>query len=456
MLHIRTTRTSSKATAIQIVKYINRKMIIVKHIGSAHDSNEIVKLKERAALWIEKKNQQQTLFRREFSSSEPQLKDYQYVGFRYGLLYELLYGLCKKFGFHYLRNKLLLDLVIARVIEPTSKLQSIEFLKTSMGIEHRREYLYRQLPKFFNLKGMVESKVLEVARAEFDFNLSVVFYDVTTLYFESSSTDELRQCGFSKDNKFNQPQIVLGLIVNAGGFPMGYEILEGKKFEGHTLIPVIVSFKQQHGIEKLTAVADAAMISKENITALISAKLSYIVGARVANLSTETIKSVSSNLMMQKGATIRIQTECGDLVCEFSSKRYAKDKREMENLITKAEKLLENPGSIKRAKFITSEHETYKLNGALIEKTKLLLGIKGYYTNLPKSGVSDQLVIDHYHNLWHVEQVFRITKSDLQIRPIHHFNQRMIEVHILICFMALAICKYLEMNLPAASSGVSN
>lgn len=446
MLHIRTTKTSSKATAVQIVKYKNRKLIIVKHLGSAHDNEQLKKLKERAADWIEKTTKQPSLFAKQTNPFVLQLKDYQYVGFRYGLLYERLNDVCKVFGFHHLRNQLLVDLVIARIIEPTSKLQSIEFLKEFIGIEHRREYFYRQLPKFLGVKSAVESKILSVARHEFDFDFSVVFYDVTTLYFESSETDELRQCGFSKDNKFNQPQIVLGLLVNSRGFPVGYQIFEGKKFEGHTLVPVILGFKSKHKIEKLTVVADAAMISSDNIAALSSAKLNYIVGARIANLSMNTIKIISSKLNIHDGATMRMQTEYGDLICEFSEKRYAKDKREMENYITKAEKLLKNPGSIKRTKFITSEHETYTLNTALIEKTKLLLGIKGYYTNLPHPETSDQLVIDHYHNLWHVEQAFRITKSDLQIRPIYHFKEKMIEAHILICFMALAVCKYMELK----------
>lgn len=446
MFHIRTTKTSSKATAVQVVRYINRKMIIAKHIGSTHEKNELQKLKQTAANWIEKETKQQSLFPKELNSLRLPLDKYQYVGFRYALVYESLYQLCKRFKFHLLHNQLLVDLVIARIIEPGSKFQSIEFLKEFMGIEHRREYFYRQLPKFLNVKTSVESKVLKIATEEFDFDLSLVFYDVTTLYFESSKSDELRQCGFSKDNKFNQPQIVLGLLVTAKGFPVGYQIFEGKKFEGHTLIPVILKFKHKHKIDKFSVVADAAMISSDNIKALSSAKLNYIVGARIANLSLNLIKTISTKLNKQDAATIRLKTEYGDLICEFSQKRFTKDKREMDNYIAKAERLLKNPGKMKRAKFITSKHESYTLNTALIEKTKLLLGIKGYYTNLSESDASNQLVIEHYHNLWHVEQAFRITKSDLQIRPIYHFKEKMIQAHILICFMALAVCKHMEIK----------
>jgi len=445
-LHIRTTKTGSGKTAVQIVRYERRRVVVVKHVGSVSDNKELQRLKQKAKNWIEALSGQQSLFSRRLEPLVVQLNQLQYQGFRYGMLYESLYKVSKRFKFHWLRNKLLLDLVIARIAEPTSKMQSIEFLREYMGIEHSRRELYRQIPRILRTRKTVESKVLEIAKKEFSFNFSLVFYDVTTLYFESFQEDELRQSGFSKDNKFTQPQILLGLLVSSEGFPVGYQIFEGKKFEGHTLIPVILRFKGKHKIERLTIVADAAMISSENIKALTKVHLDYIVGARIGNLPMKTIEEVSRKLSARDGKTIRIRTSNGDLICEFSQKRYVKDKREMEKQITKAEKLLKNPGSIKRVKFISSQGQEYALNTSLIEKTKLLLGIKGYYTNLADTEVNDQKVIEHYHNLWHVEQAFRISKNDLQIRPMFHFKHQMIEAHILICFMALAICKYIELK----------
>ena len=441
MFHIRTTKTGSGKTAVQVVRYEKRQLVVVKHIGSAKGENEIEGLKNSAKNWIEKVTKQQSLFPEAAEPQAIQLKQIQYLGFRYGLLYESLNEICKYFNFHWLRNKLLVDLIIARISQPGSKLQSLEFLKEYMGIEHSRRELYRQIPIILKTRNTVETKILEIAKKEFAFNFSLVFYDVTTLYFESFQEDELRQNGFSKDNKFAQPQILLGLLVSVEGFPVGYQIFEGKKFEGHTLSPVILRFKHKHKIKKLTVVADAAMISIENIQALRKVHLNYIVGARAANLPMKTIEEVSRKLGSKDSATIRMQTNYGDLICEFSQKRYTKDKREMEKQVIKAEKLLKNPGNIKRVKFISPEGQTYKLNTSLIEKTKLLLGIKGYYTNLTGTEVNDQTIIEHYHNLWHVEQAFRISKSDLQIRPMFHFKQQMIEAHILICFMALAICK---------------
>jgi transposase len=446
VFHIRTTKTGSGKTAVQIVRYKKRKVVVVKHVGSANEKKGLQKLKQNANNWIEKASGQQSLFSQAIEPPIVQLKQLQYLGFRYGLLYESLNEVCKHFKFHWLRNKLLLDLVIARIAQPSSKLGSIEFLKEFMGIKHSRRELYRQIPVILRARNTVESKVLEIAKKEFAFNFSLVFYDVTTLYFESFQEDELRQSGFSKDNKFSQPQILLGLLVSGEGFPVGYRIFEGKKFEGHTLIPVILGFKRKHKVDRLTVVADAAMISIENIKALIKVQLNYIVGARAANLPMKTIEKVSRKLSGHDGATIRMQTNYGDLICEFSHKRYTKDKREMEKQITKAEKLLKNPGSIKRVKFISSKEQVYALNTSLIEKTKLLLGIKGYYTNLTSTEVNDQTVIEHYHNLWHVEHAFRISKSDLQVRPMYHFKEQMIAAHILICFMALATCKYIELK----------
>jgi len=446
MFHIRTSKTGSGKTAVQILRYEKRKLVIVKHIGSANNRKEVQRLKHNANNWIEETTRQQSLFPQAVELPVVQLNQLQYVGFRYGLLYESLYEVFKRFNFHWLRNKLLLDLVIARIAQPSSKLRSIEFLKEFFGVEHGRRELYRQIPIILKTRNTIESRILEIAKKEFAFNFSVVFYDVTTLYFESFQEDELRRSGFSKDNKFTQPQILLGLLVSGEGFPVGYQIFEGKKFEGHTLIPIILRFKRKHKIERLTVVADAAMISIENIKALTKVHLNYIVGARAANLPMKTIEEVSRRISGHDGATIRMQTNYGGLICEFSQKRHTKDKREMEKQITKAEKLLKNPGNIKRTKFISSEGQVYRLNASLIEKTKSLLGIKGYYTNLTTPEVNDQTVIEHYHNLWHVEQAFRISKSDLLIRPMFHFKQQMIETHILICFMALAVCKYMELK----------
>ena len=218
-----------------------------------------------------------------------------------------------------------------------------------------------------------------------------------------------------------------------------------RAFEGHTLIPVIKAFKEKHGISTLTVVADAAMISGDNVEALDKNSLNYIVGARMGNISPRLISKISDKISGKDKATMRIKTDLGNLVCDFSAKRYAKDKREMEKQVKKAENLINDPAKAKRAKFVKSGVAAYEFNKELLEKAKLLLGIKGYYTNLGED-ISNQTIIDRYHNLWHVEQAFRVAKNDLSTRPIFHFKKEAIQTHILICFMALAVSKYMEIK----------
>lgn len=431
------------------MKYENRKLIVVKHFGSARNYEELLALKKTAAAWIEKESKQRSLFPsvKSVGSNLIRLDQCQYLGVRYGFIYEVLNQTAKHFGFCSLaKTNMLVDLVIIRIIEPASKLHSLELLKEFFNISYSRRGLHRYLPKLAILKDKTESKVLALAKKEFNFDFSLVFYDVTTLYFETFKQDELRERGFSKDNKAQQPQILIGLIVNEQGFPVAYEIFKGNKFEGHTLIPLISDFKRKHNIGKLTVVADAAMLSLDNVKALKASGLSYIVGARIGNLSERLIKQISLELNQQDGKSVRLKTDHGQLICDFNLKRYRKDKADMDKQIKKAEALLKQPNNIKRIKFITSQNKNrFELNNELIAKTKRLLGIKGYYTNLPET-VSDSAIIKQYHNLWHVEQAFRVAKSDLEIRPIFHFKEQTIQAHILICFMALAICKYLEIK----------
>lgn len=455
MFYIRTTKTASGSTAVQIVRYENRKKVIVSHIGSAHNREELFSLKRIASEWITRTSKQQALFPIKHPSSKlVHLDKCEYLGFRYGLTYEVINKIFAHFKFHLLENELLTDLVVARIAEPASKLRSLKLLSEYFGIVHGHRELYRQLPKFPELKSQIEAKVLAIAKKEFNFTFALVFYDVTTLYFESFEPDDLRKHGFSKDNKPGQPQILIGLLVSSNGFPVSYHIFEGNKFEGHTLLPVILSFKQKHKIDVLTVVADAAMISLENTTLLEANGIKYIVGARTGNLSLQLQRKISAQLNKRDGVTSRVMTDYGALICGFSEKRYRKDKREMERQIKKAEWSLKDRSAIKRSKFLKTIGTTrYALNTELIEKAKLLLGIKGYYTNLG-SEVSDHLIILQYHNLWHVEQAFRIAKSDLEMRPIYHFKRYAIEAHILICFMALAVCKYMEIKTNKSTKAV--
>lgn len=449
MYYLRTTKTVSGAIAVQVVRYENRKLIVTAHIGSAHNSQELKSLKKSARELIKKISKQQSLFpaAKSVTSNLISLKKCRYLGFRYHFIYEILTQIFTRFKFHTLRPNILTDLALVRIVEPTSKLMAIKLLREFFGIRHLRKHFYEALPQIVALKDKVENKVLAVAKKELNFDFSLVFYDVTSLYFESSTQDEFRKPGFSKDHKANKPQILIGLIINADGFPVAYEIFEGNKFEGHTIIPVISAFQRKHKIKTLTVVADAAMLSLANMQALEESGLHYIVGARIKNLPNGLAKRISARLGQIDGASLRIVTKHGYLVCSFSAMRFRKDKYEMEKQIRKAEFALQDPSKIKRLKFVKNIGGTrYQLNTELINKTKSLLGIKGYCTNLPPKSVDNDTIISHYHNLWRIEQVFRIAKSDLQMRPMYHFRKNAIQTHALICFIALAICKYMEIK----------
>lgn len=457
MLRVRTTKTASSAIAVQIVRYVGKKTIVIKHIGSGKKSEDIILLKKAASDFIEKHTGQQRLLRLDQdipTSRILQLDKCEYLGVRYTFIYEVITRVFTLLGFDKLGDKLLTDIVLMRIMQPSSKLESITLLQEFFGIVWSETDLYRSLRKFVAVKDTVKKTVITFAKKQYDFDFSIVFYDVTTLYFESFKEDEdtlyakgLRKNGFSKDNKANQPQIVIGLIVTREGFPVSCEIFAGNTFEGKTFIPTICKFKERYEVKNLTVVADAAMISFANVQSLTANNLSYIVGARTANLKFDQIRKISQELNQIDGISMHIETERGLLVCDFSLKRYRKDKREMEKQIVKAEKLLEKQEGIKRTKFLTNKDKKKTeqiLNTDLIEKTKLLLGVKGYYTNLINE--TDKTIIDRYHDLWHVEKAFRIAKSDLAMRPIYHFKKQTIEAHILICFMALAVCKYMELK----------
>jgi len=466
MFYLRCVKTKSNSTAVQVVKYINRNRVIAKHIGSAKNLDELNLLKVAGQDWIDKQLQQSL-----FSLPKTELKKsvekslsknnkssvlitnkIKLLSTHSRFIYEVLNQILKLMGFTKLianhpQRRLLLDLVVMRLIKPSSKLESMQYLSAEFDISYDKSSCYRNLAKFVNLKDEIEKIVVKFAKKRLDFKFRYVFYDVSTLYFESfKSDDELRQCGFSKDNKFNQPQVVIGLLVNSEGFPISYQLFAGNKFEGHTFIPVLEELKQKHKLGKLTVVADAAMISQKNVDELLDKKINYIVGARLANLNKKFNQQINSKLEKVDGSTIRIPTDKGNLICHFSNKRYSKDKHECKKQVYKAFKALNNPTkAVKRLKYISSKNkESIHFNQKLLDRNKALWGVKGYYSNL--SLVSNQEIIHQYGQLWKVEKAFRITKSDLRARPIYHRNTNTIQAHILICFMALAVAKYIEIK----------
>jgi transposase len=445
---IRVTKTKSGARAVQVVRYLNRKVHVDRHIGSAHDDNDLATLKTLATEWIRAESEKGSLFESRSSVELLNPATSTLVGTTHPQCYDFLTACIAVCGFSAHITALMHDLIVMRLVEPASKDKSFVLLDRYFGITRTRQTYYKHIPALLLAHDKLEASALTLAQTTYTFDFSLVFYDVTTLYYESFTPDELRRPGFSKDGKSQQPQLVVGLVVTKEGLPLSYQVFPGNTFEGKTMLPAVLDFLKRHSITTATIVADAAMISDTNVAALKAAGLSYIVGGRLSSVPDDIYKKV---IMTPKssGACIRIPTDKGDLIVEYSDKRYAKDKHEMEKQLKKAAAHLTAPSRMKRTKFVSTSGEAHVLNEALIVKNRALLGLKGYYTNLPKETKSED-VIGHYRNLWQVEKSFRMAKSDLETRPIYAFTKKAIEAHLALCFCALVVGKHMELQ-----SGVS-
>lgn len=444
-MKIRVIKTASKAKAVQVVHYRNNKRIVLQHIGSAHSEEALEDLMAMAEEWIKDYSKQLSIFPDESPNKLLHLNHCTFTGVRYLFFHKQIRAIQDKIRLDGL-PALLNDLVAIRIFEPASKLRSLELMEQFFSIRYSRKSYYKIAPDCIGLKKTVEQKVVDFARIYYSFNFDILFYDVTTLYFETFEEDELRKNGFSKDNKSQQPQILIALMVSKEGFPVAYEVFSGNTFEGHTIIPVIKDFIERNQVKDFTVVADAAMISSENIQQLVLNNINYIVGARLGNIPATLFETIDKSISREDGKSIRIKTDNGYLLCSYSSVRYRKDKYEMEKQIEKAKQAIANPAKNKKMKFTRTKNQKIELNEALIEKTQKLLGIKGYYTNLEESVVDNRTIIERYHELYKIEQNFRISKHDLQSRPIFHYKEQPIKLHILICFMALVISKHIELK----------
>jgi hypothetical protein len=447
---IRKVTTASGKTAIQVVRYENQKTFIIKHIGSAANEEEKKKLINLAHNFIISHFQLTPLFPAIFGLEQKQyhlvaVENLNFTKTYHTFAYEFLSYFYDLNGFGKMNNEFLRDLSIIRIIEPTSKLKSIELLGEYFAKRHSAISIYKRLLQITNLGSDIQAQAVDYAKKYLYFNFTIVFYDVTTLYFETDHDDSLRKYGYSKDGKSNQPQILIALVVNTDGYPIAVEIFEGNKFEGHTIIPVILAFKHKYKIENLTVVADAAMLSFDNLTALRKNHINYIVAARLASIPQELIEKISKKLNKKENIFFRKKTGHGILLCGYSKKRASKDKSDREKQIIKAKKQMADPKTKpKKLRFLKEIRKSkYTLNKELIKTDELLDGIKGYYTNLKR--IRAKLIIQRYQDLWRIEKAFRMTKSDLLARPIYHFKKQSIKAHVLIVFVSLCVSKSIEL-----------
>lgn len=439
---IRKVKTHSGATAIQVGRYKGKRFELTKHIGSAHETEKISELIDIAHTYIRSHTPQIEI---DFNPHSEEIMFTRGIRIEKSTLaeaYAYLSEVYETIGFAKLGSDILKHFALIRILEPASKVRSVQLLRKYFDIEYKKTTVFRELDKVVGLKEQTVSVAIDYARKHLQFDFSLIFYDVTTLYFETFSEDELRRNGFSKDNKLNQPQIVIGLVVDRTGFPIYYDMFSGNTFEGKTIIPVIRALRERYDIKKCTVVADAGMLSDNNLCELQRAGIDYIVGARIGYLHTDEARGIAHELNKTDTKIIRRDAT----LYEYSTVRARKDKADNDKAIAKAQYYLDHPSKVIRRSIFLSDtgDKHFTLNEKLIEKHRLLEGIKGYKTNL--TDVPAQLLVARYKDLWRIEQSFRIAKSDLEARPIYHRKELSIKYHMLIVFIALCMTRVIEQD----------
>ena len=354
-------------------------------------------------------------------------------------------------GFNAIEDDVLRHLVIARLTQPRSKLATVDYLKSYYDEDVDLNRIYRYMDKLHSTQQeLAQSISVEHTRSLFGGRLGLVFYDVTTLYFESATEDELRSPGFSKDGKTAETQVVLGLLVSEGGYPLSYSVFNGKQYEGYTMIPMIDDFRQRYGLgDDFVVVADSGLMNGRNITMLRQAGYKYVIGARIRN-EAEDVKGWILSQRLANGEFAELVRK-GDerLIIGYSQKRADKDAYNRKRGIARLRKAYSKGTLTKEQvnrrgynKFLEiSRDVTVEINESKIAEDAKWDGLKGYITN---TSLEPKQVVEQYHGLWVVERAFRVSKGTLEMRPMFHFTPRRIEAHVCICFVAYKVYKELE------------
>lgn len=459
-MFVRKKRNTSGVVSIQVIDKSSGSYRVVKTMGSSSEKDRIEELYLLGLQWISSYAGQNQL---DFTD-ERQLFDRFLSGIRQISVSgtELLLGkLFDQIGFGHIPDKLFRQLVLARICYPVSKLRTVDYLKKYHSLEVDEDSVYRYLDKLYNTqKEAVQQISYEHTLRILGGKINIVFYDVTTLYFEIDYEDELRKTGFSKEGKHQNPQIILGLLVSIDGYPLAYEIHEGNKFEGHTMLPVIDAFRTKYGLDKLIIVADSGLLSNDNIDQLNRKGYEFILGARIRS-ETKQFKDEILSLGLQNGQSTVIKKDGTQrLVISYSERRAKKDRINREKGLSRLQKKVKS-GKLTKASINNRGYNKYLiLNGEVDVKIDMVKyeedgkwdGLKGYLTN---TKLSKDEVIANYSHLWKIEKAFRISKNDLKIRPIYHRLQPRIEAHICIAFVAYKIYKELERQLKEKKSALT-
>jgi len=472
VVFVRRSPGRSGSTKVQIAERRDGRDVVVEHVGTARNAAELATLMAAARRRL---NEGQEALDLEIAGLEDEgvpERPGLITSKRSALLWKVLTEAYTRLGFDVVADEAFAQLVLARIIEPTSKADSVRVLN-EIGVKAASlRTMFRALRR-----AQERDYRAQIATACFNHALSagdvsLVLYDVTTLYFEAENEDELRKVGYSKERRVD-PQVVVGLLVDRHGFPLEIGCFEGNKAETLTIIPIVKQFAKRHGIADMVVVADAGMLSSTNLKELDEAELRFIVGSRV----TKAPKDLESHFRWHGTAftdgqiidTITPRDQRGTAaktsdpklkaepvwdpsahakswraVWAYSRRRAVRDNKTLTLQENKARSVVAGEKAARTPRFVKTSNGSAVLDEASLARARGLVGLKGYVTNIPAGLMPAGEVIASYHDLWHVEQSFRMSKTDLAARPMFHHTRDAIEAHLTIVFAALAVARHLQ------------
>jgi transposase len=462
-MFIRKKKNKSGSTSIQIIDKSSGGYTVLKTIGcTANNIQQEQELILQAQEYISALTRQSHL---DFSFTEDNvfLKQLQEGLKRLFVIGpELILGkIFDEVGYNKIPESLFRHLVLTRLIYPGSKLKTVDYLLRYKGVYTNADRIYRYMDRFdAHYKQIAIDTTFQHTKRILHNQITVAFYDITTLYFEASDEDDLRRLGFSKDGKAQNPQILLALLVSLEGHPLAYEIFEGDKYEGHTLIPVVKAFKKKYSLSDLIIVADAGLLSAENMAELTRLNYPFILGSRMKNESDAMKQQILSHSYTD-GKTITIhKSKKVRLIVNYSTKRAKKDKHLRQQGLERLERSVKS-GKLTKEKINNRGYNKYlkikndvavEIDYKAFQADNKWNGLKGYITNC---NLSDAEIMSNYKQLWAIEKAFRISKTDLRIRPVYHRLERRIKTHICIAFCSYKIYKELERQLKIKNASLS-
>lgn len=368
------------------------------------------------------------------------------------ILWEVLSEAYRRLGFDAIIDEAFRALVLARIVEPTSKLAAVGVLQ-EIGVvaPHRNTFtaaLRRCIAKDYRATFAIACRAHSARSGA----AALVLYDVTTLHFEAENEDALRKVGMSKERRVD-PQIQVGLLVDPSGFPLEVSCFEGNTAETTTLLPVLRGFAERHQVSDMVVVADAGMLSAANLNAIEDAGFSFIVGSRISKAPYDLAAHFERHgnafrdgqfLESSRVMGTRKAARSRRVVYHYLFARHKRDDRAINAMVDRAEKVAAGKRPLKKDRFVRIDAAGKGVDWDLVERARQLAGLKGYVTNLPASTMDAAAVVEAYHDLWQVEKSFRMAKSDLRARPIFHRERDAIEAHLTVVFAALAVSRHLQ------------